>query len=73
MTKRVDIVRVNNPVGYAPNQHHAVEEERTENLLYECHTQREAEDWALRCGFTVNVHRERNRRSTDKHGQFREP
>ena len=71
MTKKVDIIKVKNPVGWTPNPHHAVEEEGTEKLLFECSTQKEAENWALACGFSINIHRERNRKSTDKHGQFR--
>lgn len=71
MTKKVDIVKVKSPVGWTPNPHHAVEEEKTEKLLFECHTQKEAMDWAIKSGFTINVHRERNRKPTDKHGQFR--
>ncbi|WP_257819155.1 hypothetical protein [Burkholderia glumae] len=73
MTKKVDIVKVNNPAGWTPNPHHAVEEEKTERLLFECHTQAGARDWAARAGFSVNIHRERNRKPTDRHGQFRKP
>ena len=73
MTKKVDIVRVKNPVGWTPNPHHAVEEERTETLLFECDTQQQAISWAQSHGFAVNVHRERNRKPTDRHGQFRKP
>jgi hypothetical protein len=73
MTTRVDIVKVNNPPGWTPNPHHAVEEEKTEKLLFECATQKEAVDWAARNGFSINVHRERNRKPTDRHGQFRKP
>jgi hypothetical protein len=50
-----------------------VEEEKTEKLLFECATQKEAVDWAARNGFSINVHRERNRKPTDRHGQFRKP
>lgn len=70
---KVDIVRVKNPAGWTPNPHHAVEEEKTERLLFECDTQQQAFDWAHRNGHTVNVHRERNRKPSDKHGQFRKP
>jgi hypothetical protein len=73
MTKKVDVVKVKSPVGWTPNPHHAVEEEKTENILFECHTQEDAKNWALKCGFAINVHRERNRKQTDKHGQFRKP
>ncbi len=71
MTKKVDIVKVVNPAGWTPNPHHAVEEENTERLLFECHTQADAESWAKIAGFAVNLHRERNRKPADKHGQFR--
>lgn len=71
MAKKVDIVRVKNPGGYTPNLHHAVEEEVTGKLLFQCDTQKEAEGWALRCGFEINIHRERNRKLSDTHGQFR--
>jgi hypothetical protein len=71
---RVDIVKVNSPADWTPRVHHAVEEERTEKLLYECDTQAEAIRWATLNGHTpVNIHRERNRKQSDRHGQFRKP
>lgn len=70
---KVDIVRVINSSGWTPGSHHAVEEERTERLLYECDTQAQAIAWATANNFNVNVHRERNRKPTDRHGQFRKP
>ena len=70
---KVDIVKVHNPAGYTPNPHHAVEEEKTERLLFECDTQKQAMDWAHNNGYAINVHRERNRKQGDKHGQFRKP
>lgn len=68
---KVDIVKVNSPVGWAPRTHHAVEQEKTEKVLYECDTQADAINWATRNGDTVNIHRERNRKPGDRHGQFR--
>lgn len=43
----------------------------TSRVFFECDTQEEAIDWAVLCGFTYEIHRERNRKPTDKHGQFR--
>lgn len=71
--EKVDIVRVKNPANFDPQTHHAVEEEKTERVLHECDTQKQALDWAASKGYTVNVHRERNRKPTDRHGQFRKP
>ena len=68
---KVDIVKVQNTANVDPQIHHAVEEEKTEKLLYECDTQKQALEWATSKGFTVNVHRERNRKPTDRHGRFR--
>ena len=72
MTKRVDIIKVRNPAGWLPNPHHAVEEEITEKLLYECDMQSQAIEWATTNGYTINIHRERNRKPSDRHGQFRQ-
>ncbi|WP_155625927.1 hypothetical protein [Burkholderia vietnamiensis] len=69
--KKVDIVKVKSPVGWEPNPHHAVEEEKTENILFECDTQAQAKAWALASGFEINIHRERNRKPADRHGRFR--
>lgn len=71
MSKKVDVVKVKNGAGWTPGQHHAVEEEGTHKLLFECETQKEAIDWTVKCGFSINVHRERNRKPTDRHGQYR--
>jgi len=68
---KVHIVKVNSPSGWTPNTHHAVEEEGTGRLLFECGTQQDAINWTIRCGFMYEIHRERNRKPTDKHGQFR--
>ncbi len=70
---KVDIVKVNSPEGWDPRVHHAVEEEHTQRLLHECGTQAEAIAWAKANGHTVNIHRERNRKPTDRHGRFRKP
>jgi hypothetical protein len=70
---KVDIVKVNSPAGWDPRVHHAVEEERTERVLYECDTQAQAIAWATGRNYTINIHRERNRKPTDRHGQFRKP
>lgn len=71
MTKKVDIVKVKSPAGWTPNIHNAVEEEKTENILHECDTQQQAIAWAENKGYEINIHRERNRKPADKHGQFR--
>ena len=68
---KVDIVKVKNPTNFDPQAHHAVEEEITEKVLHECGTQAEAMAWAVVKGYTINVHRERNRKPSDRHGQFR--
>lgn len=68
---RVDIVQVNNGNHYVPDTHYAVEEERTERLLHECATQAETINWATRNGYTINIHRVRSRKPTDRHGRFR--
>ncbi len=70
---KVDIVKVKNPSNWDPAVHHAVEEEKTERVLHECGTQAEAIAWAVGKGYTVNIHRERVRKPSDRHGQFRKP
>jgi hypothetical protein len=67
----VDIVKVKNGPGWTPGEHHAVEEERTERLLHECDTQAQAIAWAKTHGHSIKIHRERNRKPTDRHGQYR--
>jgi hypothetical protein len=62
ISKKVDVVKVKNGAGWTPGQHHAVEEEGTHKLLFECETQKKAIDWTVKCGFSINVHRERNRK-----------
>jgi hypothetical protein len=69
---KVDIVKVKNPANVDPGVHHAVEQELTEKLLFECDTQREAISWATKNGYEINIHRERNRKPTDRHGRFRQ-
>ena len=68
----VHIVKIKN----GSDSYHVVEEEKAEEeetgeFLHECDTQEEAIDWAETENHTVKVHRERNRKPTDKHGQFR--
>lgn len=68
---KVDIVKVTNPEGWTPSTHHAVEQEITGIVLHECDTQSSAIDWAKNSGYEINIHRERNRKDGDEHGQFR--
>lgn len=68
---KVDIVKVKNPSNWEPGIHHAVEQEGTERLLHECDTQAQAIAWATNQGYSINIHRERNRKPTDRHGRFR--
>lgn len=63
----VDIVRIKAVNG----AYHAVEEDKTSAILHTCDTQAEAIDWARSKGRTVNIHRERNMKSSDRHGQYR--
>lgn len=63
----VDIVRVKAVNG----AYHAAEEDITSNILYTCDTQADAITWARSKGRTVNIHRERNMKSSDRHGQYR--
>jgi hypothetical protein len=63
----VHIVKINK----GSISYHIVEEEKTENVLHECDTQEEAIDWAEDNDHTYEIHRERNRKPGDKHGQFR--
>lgn len=69
---RVDIVKIKNPDDFDPPAHHAVEQEVSGNLLFECSTEREAIEWAKQQGYEINIHRERNRKPTDRHGRFRQ-
>lgn len=68
---KVDIVKVINPTSWTPSAHHAVEQEKTRIVLHECDTQSSAINWAKSNGYEINIHRERNRKDSDKHGQFR--
>lgn len=70
--EKVDIVKVNNPTNFDPGMHHAVEQEVTGKLLFECATQKEAISWATDKGYAINVHRERARLPGDGHGRFRQ-
>jgi hypothetical protein len=63
----VDIVRIKAVNG----QYHAVEEDRTSIILHTCDTQAAAINWAQLNGRKVNIHRERNMKSSDRHGQYR--
>ncbi|UMO90294.1 hypothetical protein HP572_22865 (plasmid) [Pectobacterium sp. PL64] len=68
----VDIVKVDNGDYWTPKTHYAVEEEKTGKILFESNTQKDAIDWAKDEKHTVNIHRVRNRKTEDKHGQYRE-
>lgn len=63
----VDIVKIKAFNG----QYHAVEQEGTQSLLKTFDTQAEAINWARSNGHTINVHRERNMKPSDRHGQYR--
>lgn len=63
----VHIVKINSE----SDSYHIVEEECTGDTLHECDTQKEAIDWAEKNDHTYQIHRERNRKPTDEHGQFR--
>ncbi|MDI6539918.1 hypothetical protein QMA77_23675 [Pantoea ananatis] len=67
--KTVHIVKINN----GSDHYHIVEEEGSSSgeFSFECDTQKEAIDWALSCHLKYEIHRERNRKPGDKHGQFR--
>ena len=69
----VDIVKVKNPSNINPQIHHAVEEENTERVLHECDTQEQAIAWAKSQDHTIRIHRERVRKPSDRHGQYRAP
>ena len=67
---KVHIVKVKSSTNYT---HHAVEQENTRKVLHECDTQGAAIDWAKNNGYEIiDIHRERNRKDSDKHGQFRQ-
>jgi hypothetical protein len=65
--REVDIVRIKAVNG----QYHAVEEDHTQIILHTCETQADAISWARINGRKINIHRERNMKPTDKHGQYR--
>lgn len=65
--KTVHIVKIKN----GPEEYHIVEEENSGKFLFKCDTQKQGIDWALSCGFSYEIHRERNRKPGDVHGQFR--
>ena len=64
---RVDIVKITVDIGF----YHAVEQEDTGKILHTCDTQADAIKFAKDNGHTVNIHRERKMKATDKHGRFR--
>lgn len=63
----VDIVRIKAVNG----EYHAVEEDKTSTILHTCDKQSDAIDWAKSKGRKIHVHRERNMKASDKHGQYR--
>ncbi|MCE5380588.1 hypothetical protein [Pectobacterium punjabense] len=63
----VHIVKINDDSG----SYHIAEEENDGEILFECDTQEEAIEWADENNHTYKIHRERNRKPADKHGQFR--
>ncbi|PWV60419.1 hypothetical protein C7425_11282 [Pantoea ananatis] len=65
--KTVHIVKIKNIF----SNYHIVEQEVSGVCLYECDTQEEAIEWAENKGYSYEIHRERNRKPGDKHGQFR--
>lgn len=68
---QVDIVRVDNGKEWIPETHYAVEQEKTGEILFTSDTQQEAIDWAEGKAHTINIHRVRNRKASDRHGQYR--
>jgi hypothetical protein len=62
-----DIVRIKAVNG----EYHAVEEDKTSTILHTCDKQSDAIDWAKSKGRKIHVHRERNMKASDKHGQYR--
>ncbi|GKX45200.1 hypothetical protein SOASR015_42340 [Pectobacterium carotovorum subsp. carotovorum] len=63
----VHIVKINS----GSDSYHVVEEENGGGFLFECDTQKDAIDWAEDNEHTYEIHRERNRKPSDQHGQFR--
>lgn len=54
--KNFHVVKIKN---YS-SDYHIVEEENTGKFLFQCDTQKQGIDWAISCGFTYEIHRERN-------------
>lgn len=65
--KKVHIVKIKS----GSSEYHIVEEENSGKFLFKCDTQKQGIDWAISCGFTYEIHRERNKKPSDQHGQFR--
>lgn len=65
--KNVHIVKIKDD----SDSYHIVEEENSGKFLFKCDTQKQGIDWAISCGFTYEIHRERNKKPNDQHGQFR--
>lgn len=64
----VDIVRIKAVNG----QYHAVEEEGTGSILHTADKQSDAQAWAVMNGRKIrSIHRERNMKLGDRHGQYR--
>jgi hypothetical protein len=63
----VDIVKIKAVNG----SYHAVEEDGTGRILHTCETQADAITWAKSHYHTIGIHRERNMKSSDRHGQYR--
>jgi len=63
----VDIVKIK----AANGEYHAVEEDTTGAILYTCETQAAAITWATLNGRKIHIHRERNMKPSDRHGQYR--
>ncbi|WP_152605867.1 hypothetical protein [Dickeya undicola] len=66
--KNVHIVKIKD----GSDSYHIVEEENSGKFLFKCDTQKQGIDWAISCGFTYEIHRERNKKPSDQHGQFRD-
>lgn len=65
--QRVDIIKIKAVNG----EYHAVEQDGTQAVLKSYDTQLEAIVWAESNGYAIHIHRERNMKPSDRHGQFR--
>lgn len=63
----VDIVKIIAVNG----EYHAVEEDKTGAILHTCDRQSDAINWAASNGRNIHIHRERNMKASDRHGQYR--